>query len=85
MGVVQEVTMAAKGRDAAATVAANIARAAKERNVTQDRIARELGVTQPQISRRLAGSPAFTVGEVVAVARLMDVPVSELLGGAAEQ
>jgi transcriptional regulator with XRE-family HTH domain len=51
------------------------------RNVSQVQLATGLGFTQAAVSRRLTGKTSFNVDELVAVAALLGVPVSQLTAG----
>lgn len=63
---------------AAATVRAEMAR----QRIRQITVARHLGLSQQAISRRMSGSIDFTVGELLSIASLLNVPASTLLDGA---
>ena len=58
------------------TVRAEMAR----RRVTQTSIANDLHISQAALSRRLSGMVPFDVKELSALASLLDMPVSSLLG-----
>lgn len=53
-----------------------------ERRVTQNDVASVLGLTQPAIARRLNGLVPLDVNELTAIALLLNVPESALLGEA---
>lgn len=47
------------------------------RRINQSELAAKLGVQQSWVSKRLAGKVALTVGDLAAVADVLDVPASE--------
>lgn len=60
----------------AATVRAELAR----RGIKHITLAAHLGYSQPAMSRRLKGEIDFSASDLVAIAALLDVPASTLLG-----
>jgi transcriptional regulator with XRE-family HTH domain len=60
------------------TVAKNIRRAALDDDVSMTELAAAVGLGQPALSRRLNGSVAWTLGDLIAVARYFRVPLSRL-------
>ena len=70
---------------AAKLVAANVRAEMERQRLSQQALADKLGWTQPYVSRRLNpknkpnGQVFFTAGELVAVARVLGVPVARLL------
>lgn len=63
----------------AETVAANIRAEAARRRQTQTSLGRALGMSQVAVSDRYRGRTPWTLNEVEAVARLLQVPAAELL------
>jgi transcriptional regulator with XRE-family HTH domain len=61
------------------SVADNVRAAMARRRITQSDLATALGVSQPAVSARLAGRTPFTVAELATAARVVDVPLSQLL------
>lgn len=62
--------------DVAAEVRAVLAR----KQIRQRGLGEALGLNQPATSRRLSGSLEWTVTEIQAVAKFLDVPVASLFG-----
>jgi transcriptional regulator with XRE-family HTH domain len=58
------------------TVAAEVRAWLGRRNRSGRSLAQELGWTEPYLSRRLTGSVPFDVADLLAVASLLDVPVT---------
>lgn len=52
---------------------------AARRRVTVLELSRRTGISRPTLTRRLDGDSAFTVDELQAVARVLDLPVTSLL------
>ncbi len=50
------------------------------RSMSQTQIAERLGISQPAVSARLLGRTPFDVNELVAIAEVLGVPVSTLIG-----
>lgn len=63
-------------------IAATVRAEAARRKITQTAIGAHLGLTQPGISRRMLGRVPFSAAELAAVADLLGLPVSELVGEA---
>lgn len=63
-----------------ATVRAELAR----RGLSQAALAEALDLAQPQVSKRLRGVIAFDINELTAIARFLEIPLSELLAGTEE-
>lgn len=49
------------------------------RRVSQKSLAEALGISQVAVARRLKGKPEFSVSELLAAARFLDVPPAVLL------
>lgn len=60
-----------------ATVRAELAR----RGLSQADLSRAIKVAQPQVSKRLRGVIAFDINELTAIARFLEIPLSDLLVG----
>lgn len=65
------------------TVAARVRAELTRKKVSQAQLARQLHVTDMYLCRRLKADVPFGAVELVAVAEALDVPVEELLAGAA--
>jgi transcriptional regulator with XRE-family HTH domain len=63
----------------AVRVAAKVRGAAAEQQVTNVRLAKALGLSENSMSRRMTGKQEFGIGELAAVAAVLDVPVDRLL------
>lgn len=63
-----------------ARLAANVRAEMARRRVPQQTVAQRLGVSQSAVSRRVAGHTPFTVAELVQVADLLDLTLSDLIG-----
>lgn len=50
------------------------------RSMSQTQIAERLGISQPAVSARLLGRTPFDINELVEIAKVLDVPVSTLIG-----
>ena len=61
------------------TIAGEVRAALARHQKTQDDLARVLGIVQPAVSVRLAGSRSFRAEEIAAIARWLDIPVSQLI------
>lgn len=59
----------------ARNVRAEMARAGKN----QQDVAAHLGISQQSVSRRMSGSTPFTIDELAAIARMLDVRLTELV------
>lgn len=64
----------------AAAVRAELAR----QRITNRMIGRQLGMSDSGIGRRLNGELPFTVEQIVTVARLLNVPLTQLVEGLAD-
>jgi len=62
------------------TTAANVRAEMARRQVRQVTLAQRLGLSQAAISRRINGETEFSVAELLAVADLLGVSASALLG-----
>lgn len=51
-----------------------------EREISQSELARRLGWGRMQVQRRLTGGAELTVAELEAIAVVLDVPATQLLG-----
>ena len=51
-----------------------------EREISQSELARRLGWGRMQVQRRLTGGAELTVAELEAIAAVLDVPATQLLG-----
>lgn len=60
-------------------VAANVRAELARQRITQTQLAAALRIAQSAVSRRLLGSVAFSLGELIEVARFLKVPVRTLL------
>ena len=60
-------------------VGAKIARLRDERDVAQRRLAAEIGLDPSALSRVESGERGLAVGELVAIAKILDVSMDELL------
>lgn len=60
-------------------VAEEIRAAMARRRISQSALAGAIGRSQSGVSRRLKGETPFDVNELVAIARVLDVPVAQLL------
>jgi transcriptional regulator with XRE-family HTH domain len=60
-------------------VAANVRAELARRRISQTTVAQRLGVSRQNVAQRLNGRVDFRVGELVAIAALLDVPVTALL------
>lgn len=49
------------------------------KRISQAELADMLAVSQPAVSRRLSGRVALSVDELVAIANLLNIPLSELV------
>lgn len=61
-------------------VAGNLRAEVARRKFTQVQLASALGMSQPVVSRLLSGERPLTLDFVAAVARVLDVPISQLIG-----
>lgn len=68
-----------------AVVAANARGEVARAGLTQVQIGGVLGISQVVVSRRLRGLTPVTVRELVLLARLVDVPLEQLLAGVMEE
>lgn len=66
--------------NAAAAVGAEVRGLLAKHKISQTSAGTRLGLSQSAMSRRLAGEIAFNVDELAALADLIGVPVSDLLG-----
>lgn len=55
-----------------------------EREISQSELARRLGWGRMQVQRRLTGGAELTVAELEAIAAVLDVPATQLLGEVSE-
>lgn len=60
----------------------NAARPAQEKGLSQQELAEALGVSRQAVSRWEVGTDIPTMKNLLALSRLFDVPVHELVGGA---
>jgi transcriptional regulator with XRE-family HTH domain len=60
-------------------VAANVRAELARRRISQTTVAQRLGVSRQNVAQRLNGRVDFRVSELVAIAALLDVPVTALL------
>lgn len=60
-------------------VASEVRSVAARRQIKHRQLAEVTGLTQPGISRRLAGTVEFTISELVAIAKLLNVPITSLI------
>ena len=60
-------------------VARNVRAEAGARRVSQGTVGAHLSLSQTNISRRFVGVTPFTVAELVELARIWDIPLSQLL------
>jgi transcriptional regulator with XRE-family HTH domain len=60
-------------------VAAEVRAATARYRMSQSKIAKALGISQPALSRRYSGVIAFDTDELFGIAKLLNVPLSELL------
>lgn len=65
--------------DYALSVAAEVRAHMGRQRMTQTALATHMGVSQGYISRRLTGEVPFTVTELDEIARILTVPISDLL------
>lgn len=63
-------------------VAENVRGWMARRNVTQTALAKRLGCSQPVISRRVRGEIPFDLDELIEIAVVLDIDLSELMDGA---
>ena len=62
-----------------ASVAANVRAELARKQITQIEVAARLGVSRQNVAQRLNGRVDFRVGELIAIAGLLDIPVADLL------
>ena len=60
-------------------VASEVRAAMARKRVKQNQLAEALGLHQSAISRRLSGEIEFSITDLVAIAKLLDVPLADLL------
>lgn len=65
------------------SVAANVRAELARKRISQTEVAARLGVSRQNVAQRLSGRVDFRVGELVAIAGLLDIPVAALLVDAA--
>lgn len=68
--------MSQRSQRAAAEVRASLARSM----VSQRALARHLRISESSLSRRLRGATPFSIDELAAIAELLEVDLTELLG-----
>lgn len=64
-------------------IAANVRAEMARRNCTQERLATRLGKSQGYVSRRLVARIPFNTNDLDAIAKALDVPLSDLIGSEA--
>lgn len=64
-------------------VAANVRAELARKRITQTKVAARLGVSRQNVAQRLSGRVDFRVSELVAIAELLEIPVTALLADAA--
>ena len=64
-------------------VAANVRAELARKRISQTEVAARLGVSRQNVAQRLSGRVDFRVGELVAIAGLLNIPVTALLVDAA--
>lgn len=62
-----------------ATIGERVHLLMRRQKVTQTGLAARLGVTQSALSRKLHGERAFAVAELLDIANMLDVDITELL------
>lgn len=65
------------------TVAANVRAEMARRHHSQNSLAVLIGMRQQALSRRLSGQTAFTIDEIAAIAAILNVRITDLVGEAA--
>ena len=67
-------------RDMYNAMAGELVESARENaKLTQTELARRLGMTQPALSRKLSGARGWDIGELIEVASVLDVPITDLI------
>lgn len=61
-------------------IAQNVRAEAARRRISQRVLAQKMGLRQQSLSQRLLGRVSFRAEELETLARVFDVPVSELMG-----
>lgn len=70
-------------QDTTTALARQIKAEAVRRGMKLEDIAAEVGLSGPQLSHRLSGRTDFRLREMLAIARVLDVPLSDLTRDAA--
>ena len=65
-------------------VGANVRAEMARRRMLQGALAEHLHLSQTGVSKRLAGETPFDINELVAIARLLEVELCQLLAGVSE-
>lgn len=65
-----------------AVIAGEVRAELARRQMTTNEVAQQLGWTQPYLWRRMKGQVAFDVGDLAAIAELLEVPVTAFFGPA---
>jgi transcriptional regulator with XRE-family HTH domain len=65
--------------DVAGNVRAELAR----RHITRNELGQAIGMHRESLARRLRDQTEFTVGELTTIANYLDIPVCQLIDGAA--
>jgi transcriptional regulator with XRE-family HTH domain len=60
-------------------VAANVRAELARKRISQTQIAEHLGVSRQNVAQRLNGRVDFRVGELIAIAALLDIPAAAFL------
>jgi hypothetical protein len=65
------------------TVADNVRAELARRHVTREKLCTDIGMGRESLARRLRAETDFTVGEIALIASYLDIPICQLIEGAA--
>lgn len=68
-----------KQSDYAQRVGAEVRAELARQRMSQVTLAARMNVSQAYVGRRIAGEPAFNIGELDLIARILEVPITHLL------